>query len=253
MAAHVPNAPVAPAPVPPGATYAPTPLGAAYAPSPEASTHPVDPANVPYRFGNPTAAPGHTYQPPPPQFPPIRTGGHFPPSTQPPMAPSPARLPTPSWHSPPTPYFPPPPPPRGTTSERGRHTIDLSEYVSPLPPPRPVYQSHPFHPSIMDETGLFSKKTQRINGRFVADIGGRDLSRRFKGVVNPETTTSLDMTRDPIIFAEQFRARFASLPSWELPADQPGREDQPSMPVKDERTPGRVAVLLRLLPDHCLT
>ena len=25
------------------------------------------------------------------------------------------------------------------------------------------------------------------------------------------------------------------------------------MPVKDERTPVRVAVLLRLLPDHCLT
>ena len=105
----------------------------------------------------------------------------------------------------------------------------------------------------MDETGPFSKDTQRINGWFVTDIGGRDLSRRFKGVVNPETTTSLDMTNDPVIFAEQSRVRFAGLPSWELPADQPGRGDQPSMPVKDERTPGRVAVLLRLLPDHCLT
>ena len=105
----------------------------------------------------------------------------------------------------------------------------------------------------MDETGLFSKETQRIIDRFVTDIGGPDLSRRFKGVVNPKTVTSLHMTNDHVIFAEQFRAGFARLPLWALPVDQPGRGDQPSKPVKDERTPVRVAVLLRLLPDNCLT
>ena len=61
------------------------------------------------------------------------------------------------------------------------------------------------------------------------------------------------MTNDPVIFAEHFRTGFAGRPSWTLPADQPGLGDQPSMPVEDERTPVRVAVLLRLLPDHCLT
>ena len=245
MAAHIPTAPVAPVPVPPVATYAPSPFGATYAPSPleatyapsplgaiyvpsplgaayapssGASAHTVHPTNAPYRCGNPTAAPGHTYQRPPPQFSPILTGGHFPPSTQPPMAPSPARLPTPSWHSSPTPYSPPPPPPRATTPGRGRDMIDLSD-VSLPPPRRSVYQSLPSHPSIMDETGLSSKETQRIIDRFVTDIGGRDLSRRFKGVVNSETVTSLDMTNDPVIFAEQFRAGFAGLPSWALSAD----------------------------------
>ena len=89
----------------------------------------------------------------------------------------------------------------------------------------------------MDEAALFSKKTQRIVDRFVVDIGGPDLSRRFKGIVNPETVTSLDMANDPVIFAEQFRAGFSRLPSWALPADQPGRGHQPTVPVKDERTP----------------
>ena len=117
---------------------------------------------------------------------------------------------------------------------------------------RPVYQPHPYHSSIMDETGLFSKDTQRIIDRFVADIGGQDSSRRFKGVVNHKTATSLDMTNDPVIFAEHFRTGFAGRKSWTLPADQPGLGDQLYMPVKDERTPVRVAVLLRLLPDHCL-
>ena len=140
-AAHFPTAPVAPPPAPPGATYAssplgatyaPSPLGAAYAPFPGASAHTVHPTNAPYRFGNPTAAPGHTYQPPPSQFPPIPTGDHFLPLTQPPMAPSPARLPTPSWYSPPTPYSPPPPRPWATTPGRGRDTIDLSD-VPPHP------------------------------------------------------------------------------------------------------------------------
>ena len=73
------------------------------------------------------------------------------------------------------------------------------------------------------------------------------------GVVNHKTVTSLDMTNDPVIFAEHFRTGFAGRPSWTLPADQPGLGDQPPMPVKDERTFVRVAVLLRLLPDHCLT
>ena len=94
---------------------------------------------------------------------------------------------------------------------------------------------------------------QRIIDRFVTDIGGPDLSRRFEGVVNPETVTSLGMTNDPVIFVEPFRAGFARLPLWALPTDQPGRGGQPSMPVKDARTPVPVAVLLRLLPDHCLT
>ena len=74
---------------------------------------------------------------------------------------------------------------------------------------RPVYQPHPYHPSIMDETGLFSKDTQRIIDRFVADISGQDLSRRFKGVVNHKTVTLLDMTNNPVIFAEHFRTGFA--------------------------------------------
>ena len=112
---------------------------------------------------------------------------------------------------------------------------------SPAAPPtatafqsRPVYQPHPYHPSIMDETGLFSKDTQRIVDRFVADIGGQDLSSRFKGVVNHKTVTSLDMTSDHVIFAEHFRTGFAGRSSWTLPADQSGLGDQPSMPVKDE-------------------
>ena len=210
--------------------YAPSPLGAAYALSPGASAHTLYPTNARYRLGNPTVAPGHTYQSPQPQFPPILAGSHFPSSTQPPLASSPPRPPTsswhspppppratpPSWHSPPTPYSPPLPPPRTTTPGCAQETVDLSN-LPPPPPPRPVYQSHSFHPSIMDETGLFSKETQRILDGFVADIGGPDLSRRFKGVVNPETVTSLDMTNDPVIFVEQFRAGFARLPPWSLP------------------------------------
>ena len=86
----------------------------------------------------------------------------------------------------------------------------------------PVYQPHPYHPSITDETGLCSKDTQCINDRFVADIGGQDLSRRFKGVVNHKTVTSLDRTNDPVIFDEHFRTEFAGRSSWTLPADQPG-------------------------------
>ena len=118
---------------------------------------------------------------------------------------------------------------------------------------RPVYQPHPYHRSIMDKTGLLSKDTQRIIDRFVADIGEQDSSRRLKRIVNHKMATSLDMTNDPVIFAEHFRTGFAGRPSRTLPADQPGVGDQPSMPVKDERTPVRVAVLLRLLPNHYLT
>ena len=75
----------------------------------------------------------------------------------------------------------------------------------------------------------------------------------IQGVTNHETVTSLDITNDPVIFAEHFQTGFAGRPLWTLPTDQPGLEDQPCMPIKDERTPVRVAVLLRLLPDHCLT
>ena len=105
----------------------------------------------------------------------------------------------------------------------------------------------------MDEGGIFSKQSQRIIDRFSAEIGGRDLSHRFQDVVKPKIVTSLDMTNDPVIFAEKLRSRFTALPSWALPIDQPGSRDQPFMPLRDERTPIRVAILLRLLPDHCLT
>ena len=136
---------------------------------------------------------------------PLEQSYHIP--LTPPLAPPPPQLPTQSQ------YSSPPSPPRPTTPRRGLGTIDLSEDVPPPPPPRPVYQSFPFHPSIMDETGLFSKGTQRTIDRFVTDIGGRDLSRRFKGVFNSETVTSLDIINDPVIFAEIFRSRFAALPS----------------------------------------
>ena len=206
--------------------------------------------------------------------PPCRTGVHLPkPATS--IIPYPQRRPLP-----PSPTVPHSrygscrttvaPPPCATpysepvfptaTSPPGPQRLDVDwerlTYLKdiPLPPPsRPVYQSYPFHPSIMDETGLFSKETQRVIDRLVTDIGGRDLSRRFKGVVSPETVTSLDMTNDPVISAEKTPTGFAALSSWVLPVDQPGRGGQPSMPLRDEQTPVRVTVLLRLLPDHCLT
>ena len=217
------------APAPPGATYAPSP--APYAPAPSRTTYTPPPPGPAYQLGTTTAASGYTYQPPPPQY------------SQPPLAFPPAQPPTTTWQSPPR------PPSQATRPVQRREMIDLSD-VPPPPPPRPAYQAHA---PIMDDTGLFSKDTQRIVDRFVEEIGGRDLSRRFKGVANHEAITSLDMTNDPVIFAEQFRTGFASPPQWALPADQPGIGDQPSMPVKDERTPVRVAVLLKLLPPNCLT
>ena len=119
------------------------------------------------------------------------------------------------------------PSPQSTPPRRGLETttIDLSDDVSPPPPPRPVYPSYPFHPSIMDKTSTFSKEPQRIIERFSTEIGGRDLSRRFQGVVNPKTVTSLDMTNDLVIFAETLRSGFATLPSWVRLVDQPGRRD----------------------------
>ena len=217
------------APAPPGATYAPAP--APYAPAPSRTTYTPPPPGPAYQLGTTTTASGYTYQPPPPQY------------SQPPLAFPPAQPPTTTWQSPPR------PPSQATRPVQPREMIDLSD-VPPPPPPRPAYQAHA---PIMDDTGLFSKDTQRIVDRFVEEIGGRDLSRRFKGVANHEVITSLDMTNDPVIFAEQFRTGFASPPQWALPADQPGIGDQPSMPVKDERTPVRVAVLLKLLPPNCLT
>ena len=219
------------APAPPGAAYAPAPPGATYAPAPSRTTYTPPPPGPAYQLGTTTAASGYTYQPPPPQY------------SQPPLAFPPAQPPTTTWQSPPR------PPSQATRPVQRREMIDLSD-VPPPPPPRPAYQAHA---PIMDDTGLFSKDTQRIVDRFVEEIGGRDLSRRFKGVANHEAITSLDMTNDPVIFAEQFRTGFASPPQWALPADQPGIGDQPSMPVKDERTPVRVAVLLKLLPPNCLT
>ena len=230
----------------------------AYAPSPGTSANTVHPANAPYRFGNPHAASGYTYQNPPPQLSPIPKGGHFLPVLPYPThatAPAAPPLPPPPCATPysepvfPTATSPPGPQRLDVDWERLTYLKDI-----PLPPPsRPVYQSYPFHPSIMDETGLFSKETQRVIDRLVTDIGGRDLSRRFKGVVSPETVTSLDMTNDPVISAEKTPTGFAALSSWVLPVDQPGRGGQPSMPLRDEQTPVRVTVLLRLLPDHCLT
>ena len=224
------------APAPPGAAYAPAPPGVTYAPAPYApapsrTTYTPPPPGPAYQLGTTTAASGYTYQPPPPQYSP------------PPLAFPPAQPPTTTWQSPPR------PPSQATRPVQPREIIDLSD-VPPPPPPRPAYQAHA---PMMDDTGLFSKDTQRIVDRFVEEIGGRDLSRRFKGVANHDAITSLDMTNDPVIFTEQFRTGFASPPQWALPADQPGIGDQPSMPVKDERTPVRVAVLLKLLPPNCLT
>ena len=144
------------------------------------------------------------------------------------LAPTPPRLPSQSQ------YSPPPPPPRSTTPRRRLGTIELSEDVPPPPPPRPVYQSFPFHPSVMAETGLFSKGRQRTIDWFVTDIGGRDLSRRFKGVFNPEMVTSLDIINDPVIVAEIFRSGFAALPTWAFPVDQPGRGGHSSGPLRGE-------------------
>ena len=199
--------------------------------------------------------------PPPPRrvtlpYPTMHTHAMAPPA-QPLALPS-ARFPTQSWYSPPTPTraaIPPPvfetapqrfpttlpersSSPQPTPPRRGLETttIDLSEDVPPPPPPRPVYQSYPFHPSIMDETGIFSKKSQRIIYRFSTEIGERDLSRRFQGVVNPDTVTSLDMTNGPVIFAEKFRSGFTALPSWALWIDKPRSRDQISMPLNDKQT-----------------
>ncbi|CAN0352435.1 unnamed protein product [Ascophyllum nodosum] len=144
----------------------------------------------------------------------------------------------------------PSPPPRRQPEPT---PVDLSEEIPPPPPPRPVTQPYPCHPLIVDDSDILSKKSQRAIDWFSTEIGGRDLSRRFQGVVNPETTTSLDMTNDPVIFAHKFRSVFDALPSWALPLDQPGSGTQPSMPLRDERTPIRVAVLLRLLPELCVT
>ena len=275
-AAYAPSPPrAAYAPPSLGATYAPSPLGAAYAPPPHGTVHapsPRAPAHTVHPANTPHAAPGYTYQHPLPQPPFTPAGGHLPSSMQnipslppprvappypahatapptPPLAPHPTRLPNQHHNS------PPPPPSRPTTHTYRPGTIDLSADVPPPSPLslRPVYQPPPYHTSIKDETGLFSKDIQRIVDWFVTDIGGQDLSRRFKGVVNHKTVTSLDTTNDPAIFAEPFRTGFAGRPSWTLPADQPGHGNQPSMPVKDEQTSVRVAVLLRLLPDHCLT
>ena len=145
----------------------------------------------------------------------------------------------------------PPPPP---TSRQPESTpIDLSEKIPPPPRQRPVIQPYPFHISIMNGSVIFSKESQRTIDQFSAEIDGRDLSCRFQGLVNPDTKTSLNMTNDPGIFAHRFWSGFADLPSWALPLDeQSGSRTQPSMPLRDERTPVRVAVLLRLLPDQCL-
>ena len=286
-AASFAKEPVAPVQAPLGGLptpnhYIATP-GTTFAPSHWASATPCS-INTLYPVGNPHATPGYTYQHQPPQLPPIATGGNIPMIAQavrqrqqpytytaPPSQPSRVTGPYPAMPThamaPPAPpfappparsfiqssYSPPPPPSRSIPPRRGLDTIDLSLDV-PLPPPSmPVYSPYPFHPPFMDETGFFSKESQRIIDRFSTKIGGRDLSRRFQGIVNPETVTSLDMTNDSVISTGKFRFGFASLPSWALPVDQPGRGGQPSMPLKDERTPVRVAVLLKLLPDYCNT
>ena len=180
----------------------------------------------------------YTYTAPPPTGPYPTMPNHAMAPPAPPLAPPPAC----SYIQ--SPCSPPPPPPRSIPPRRRLDTMDLSTDVPPPPPRMPVYSPYPFHPSIMDETGLFYKESQRIIDRFSAEIGGRDLSRRFQGIVNPEAVTSLDMTNHPVIFTEKFRSGFASLSSWALPVDQRGRGDQPSKPLRDERTPNRVTVLL---------
>ena len=49
------------------------------------------------------------------------------------------------------------------------------------------------------------------------------------------------------------RSGFAVLPSWAPLLDQSGSRTRPSKPLRHEQTPIRVAVLLRLLLDLCLT
>ena len=61
------------------------------------------------------------------------------------------------------------------------------------------------------------------------------------------------MTNDSVIVGQKFRSGFAALISRALPLDQPGRKNQPAMSLRDEQTPIHVAVLLRLLPGHCLS
>ena len=61
------------------------------------------------------------------------------------------------------------------------------------------------------------------------------------------------MTYNPVIFDGKFRSGFVPLPSWALTLDQPGRRDQLFMLLEDERTRICVAILLKLLSDHCHT
>ena len=183
------------APPPLVVTYAPSPLGAAYASPPLGPAYALlrlDPLTLLLRKGLSTPLllnPRHTrYTPPIPPMPhqgtPISTRSPnpllsplaatcphqcktYPPPPRraalpypahatvpptPPLAPPHTRLPNQCHNS------RPPPSPRSTTPTYLLGTIDLSAAV-PLPPPlppRPVYQPHPYHPSIMDETGLFS-------------------------------------------------------------------------------------------------
>ena len=89
------------------------------------------------------------------------------------------------------------------------------------PPPRTKQASSPKPPSAS------STRSSRISADRIYPADSR---------VNHKTVTSLDRTNDPVIFAEHFRTGFAGRPSWTLLADQPWLGDQPSMPVKNERT-----------------
>ena len=155
---------------------------------------------------------------------------------------TPQRLPTTLPEQSSSPQFTPRPPP--SRREPETNAIDFSEKVLPPTPQRQVNQPYHSHPFIMDDTDIFPKESQRIIDRFSTKIGGRDTSRRFQGVVNPETSTSLDMTNDLVLFDHKFRSGFSALPSWALPLDQPESRNQPAMPQRNKRTPIRVTVLL---------
>ena len=117
---------------------------------------------------------------------------------------------------------------------------------------RPVYQPHPYHPSITDETGLFSKDTQCMIDRFVADIGGQDLFRRFKGFVNHK--------RSPPWIGLTTPSSSPNTSGLDFQADRHGHFQLTNQSLEttfhacqNVRTPVRVAVHLRLFPDHFLT
>ena len=88
----------------------------------------------------------------------------------------------------------PPPPP---SCQPASAPTDLSVETPPPPPLRPATQPCIFHLSIMGDSGIFSKESQRIIDQFSTDIDGRELSCRVQGVVNPENPTPWSLLTTP--------------------------------------------------------